>query len=86
MCYIDHDGFVLLRSSPHSPQSSNGRDSDMSQKKKKVSGKTKDKVVKMHEDEQVEWPQFPYTAEELAKVVVTPIKSEEAKKRLGISD
>ena len=63
----------------------------MSRKKKKVSGKTKDKVVKIHEDEQdeqdeqVEWPQFPYTAEELAKVVVTPIKSEERKKRLGIS-
>ena len=33
-----------------------------------------------------QWPeQFPYTVEQLVKAVVTPIKSKEAKKRLGMS-
>ena len=54
-------------------------------RKKKVRGRAKKKEVKEQGNEEVGWPQFPYTAEELAKVVVTPVKSEEAKKKLGIS-
>ena len=60
----------------------------MSRKRKEKLRNTAGNEEKKRKDEQegeeIEWPQFPYTAEELAKVVVTPIKSEERKKRLGI--
>ena len=54
----------------------------MSRNKKKMG----DRVENEEGKGQVEWPQFPYTAEELAQAVLTPIKSKERKKRLGISD
>ena len=66
-------------------------DNYMSRKRKeKLRNTAEDEKSKERKDgqegEEIEWPQFPYTAEELARAVVTPIKSEEAKKRLGISD
>ena len=56
----------------------------MSRKKKKMRGKVENEKVKEQGNDEVAWPQFPYTFEEIAKAVVTPIKSEERKKRFGI--
>lgn len=50
-----------------------------------LDGKKEDGARK-EEQEDVEWPQLPDTFEQIAKAVVTPVKSEERKKRLGISE
>ena len=58
----------------------------MSRDKKKRGDRVDNEEVKEDEYEKVEWPQFPYTADQLAEAVLTPVKCEERKKRLGISD
>ncbi len=58
----------------------------MSRERKKKGSIAENAEGKEDEYEEMEWPQFPYTAEQLVKAVLTPVKSEERKKRLGISD
>ena len=56
----------------------------MSQKKNKVRSKAKKEEEKEQGKEEIGWSQLPDMFEGIAKAVVTPIKSVEREKRLGI--